>query len=118
MLHYPSGRCEHDLYAGPQDAWLQVTLSKDYSKLWMEGTHSFGELEEFLTDTGLDGLNAIDVRVGLTLMKNKGRGKGLRTKDEQKMIDWLLHRSKKTPNDIKAPPRMLKELEDDRGWQA
>jgi len=84
----------------------------------MEGTHSFSELEEFLKDTGLDGLNAMDVRVDLTSMKNKGRGKGLRTKDEQKTVDWLLNRSKKTLNDVKAPPRMLKELEDDDGWQA
>ncbi|KAH5601452.1 hypothetical protein HBI26_080770 [Parastagonospora nodorum] len=118
MIHYPFGQCGRDSEKVPMAVWLQLTLNKDYKKLWMEGTHSFRELEEFLADTGLDGLTAMDVRVGLTSTKNKGRGKGLRTKDEQKTIDWLLDRSKRTPNDVKAPPRMLKELEDDHGWQA
>jgi hypothetical protein len=117
-LHYPHSWRDHVFYEKHKDAWLQVTLSKDYRKLWMEGTHSFSELEEFLADTGLVGLNTMDVRVGLTWMKNKGSGKGLRTKEEQKTIDWLLNQSKKTPNEVKGPPRILEELEDDCGRQA
>lgn len=64
----------------------------------MEGTHNFADLQGFLHETGLDGLASLDVEVGLTTFLNRGRGKGLRTDEEQNAVDWLLRRSKKRPS--------------------
>ena len=114
LLHQPRNRCPHDNERDdptPLDAWLQITFTKEHEQLWMTGTHSFPELQAFLSETGLDGMKAMDVRVGLTTMKNKGRGRGLRTKEEQHEINWLLGRSTKPPKGIKRRPRMLRELD-------
>ncbi|KAL5116643.1 hypothetical protein ACEQ8H_005392 [Pleosporales sp. CAS-2024a] len=79
-------------------------------EIWMDGTHSFDDVEKLFAETGLDTLTTIDVRVGMTSMRNKERGKGLRTEPEQRTVDWLLNRRKTAPKGIKTPPRMLKEL--------
>jgi hypothetical protein len=82
VLHHPKNRCGHEGSDGPsEDPWLHVVFSNEHKQLWMDGTHSFHELARFSAEIGLDGLKAMDVRVGLTSMKNKGRGRGLHTKE-------------------------------------
>jgi hypothetical protein len=107
-LHF-ADRCDHG-DGKRHNAWLHIMFKKEYRKLWMDGTHEFAQLRELMAETGLDSLTALDVRVGLTSLGNQGLGKGLRTKEEQEAIDWLLGRSKKRPNDVKRLPRMLQEL--------
>jgi hypothetical protein len=52
-------------------------------------------------------MKTMDVRIGLTSMTNKGRGKGLRTKEDQAALDWLLGRSKRPPKGVKGLPNMI-----------
>jgi hypothetical protein len=78
-----------------RDARLHVKFAKEHKQVWMDGTHSFGELQTLLSETGLDGLTAVKVQIGQASMENKSRGKGLRTEEEQQAVDWLLRRSKK-----------------------
>ena len=111
FLHHPRNQCGGNDIECPQDARLQIRFTNEFKQLWMDGTHSFDELQTFLVKTGLDRLNEMDVQVGLTTMKNKGRGRGLRTKEEQQEINWLLGRSTKPPKGVKRRPRMLQELE-------
>ncbi|KAF1849029.1 uncharacterized protein K460DRAFT_279200 [Cucurbitaria berberidis CBS 394.84] len=77
---------------------IQVEFSKQSKQKWMEGTHSLNDLQTFLAETGLDGLTTVDVRVGLTSMRNEKRGKGLQTQEERDVIDWLLGRSSQVPS--------------------
>lgn len=109
LLYYPKTRCEPEV-GRTQHARLHIIFLNKHKCLWMDGTHSFAELQVLLDETGVDGFQSLDVTVGLTSMKNKDRGKGLRTKEEQQEIDWLLDRSSKTPKGIKRGPRMLREL--------
>jgi hypothetical protein len=112
VLHLPNNRCEHPEGLDPaRDPGLQVVFSNKHKQLWMDGTHSFEELHHFKADTGLDGIQAMDVRVGLTSSMNKGRGKGLRTKEEEQAIRWLLGRSTRPPKGVKGLPKMMRELE-------
>jgi hypothetical protein len=119
VLHCPQGRCYHEidcmmvpsLSTRQRDARLHVKFAKEHKQVWMDGTHSFGELQTLLSETGLDGLTAVKVQIGQASMENKSRGKGLRTEEEQQAVDWLLRRSKKQPKDVKVVPKMLRELE-------
>lgn len=118
-LYRPNNRCNHEDFCdgsrnddnGSHDAWLHITITQEHKQLWMSGTHSFEELGLLLAETGLDGLTTIGIRVEMTSMKNKGYGKGLRTKEEQQTVDWMLGRSKKRPNNLKPLPMMLRALE-------
>jgi hypothetical protein len=107
-LHF-ADRCDHR-DERRHNAWLHILFKKEHRKLWMDGTHEFAQLCELMAETGLDGLAALDVRVGLTSLRNQGLGNGLRTKEEQEAIDWMLGRSKKRPSDVRRLPRMLQEL--------
>jgi hypothetical protein len=79
--------------------------------LWMECTHSFEELNTFLVNTGLVELETVDVSVGLTSMKHKGRGRGLHTLEEQQANKWLLGRSMRPPKGVQRVSKMLRDLE-------
>jgi hypothetical protein len=119
-LYYPTYRCCHHGICGlypnfeggeTRDAYLRITIDKEHKQLWMEGTHSFEELQILLTDTGLDTLATMEIRVGLTSMGNKDRGRGLRKQEEQHVVDCLLGRTKKRPKDVKPVPVMVRVLE-------
>ncbi|KAF2832699.1 hypothetical protein CC86DRAFT_425310, partial [Ophiobolus disseminans] len=78
ILHSPRNRCDHsdseeEEIRLPRDAWIQTNFAKEHKQLWMDGMHSFDELEEPIDETGLDGLKSMDVRVSLTTMKTRGR---------------------------------------------
>jgi hypothetical protein len=118
-LHCPRHSCDHAwgcpmipcMEGRSHDAWLHITFAKDHKQVWMNGTHSFEELQMLLMETGLNSLTTMKVRVGLVSMRNTGRSKGLRTKEEQQTVDWLLGRTKQRPKNVKGLPRMLRALE-------
>jgi hypothetical protein len=70
-----------------RDARLHVTFAKEHKQLWMEGTHSFEELQVLMSDIDPGGLTTVKVQIGQVSVENKSRGKGLRTKDEQEAVD-------------------------------
>ena len=53
---------------------IQIRFKKPFRQLWMDGTHSFDELQDFLIVTGLDAFTAIDVWVGIASMRACGKG--------------------------------------------
>jgi hypothetical protein len=118
-FYYPKVLCDHEISCAmvpsmkdvPGDAWLHITFAQNHKQLWMDGTHSFEELQMLLVETGLNGLTTMDVQVGLISMKNRGWGKGLRTREEQQAVDWLLGRYKQRPKGVNGVPRVLRALE-------
>ncbi|KAH6621829.1 hypothetical protein C7974DRAFT_211752 [Boeremia exigua] len=69
---------------------VQIRFKRDYKKLWMDGTHSFDELQHFLSLTGLNQCTSFDVWVGIASMC--ARGKGLCTPTETQEVERLLNR--------------------------
>lgn len=66
---------------------IQIRFKKPFKQLWMDGTHSVDELQDFLIVTGLDAFTAIDVWVGVASMR--ACGKGLRTQSQMQEIAYV-----------------------------
>ncbi|KAJ4384923.1 hypothetical protein N0V86_000527 [Didymella sp. IMI 355093] len=69
---------------------IQIRFKREYKQLWMDGTHSFDQLQHFLTATGLMSLTTLDVWVGIASLG--AMGKGLRTPSEIQELGWLMDR--------------------------
>lgn len=52
---------------------IQIRFKREYKQLWMDGTHSFDELQHFLTATGLVSFNTLDVWVGIASLGAAGK---------------------------------------------
>ena len=69
---------------------IQINFRREYKQLWMDGTHSFDELQHFLSVTSLDSFTTLDMWVGVASMG--ARGKGLRTSAEVEELAPFLKR--------------------------
>jgi hypothetical protein len=70
---------------------IQIRFKKPFRQLWMDGTHSFDELQDFFIVTGLDAFTAIDVWVGVASMR--ACGKGLQTQSQMQEIAYVQGRT-------------------------
>ena len=70
---------------------IQIRFKKPFRQLWMDGTHSFDELQDFLIVTGLDAFTTIEAWVGVASMR--ACGKGLRTPFQMQDVAYVQGRT-------------------------
>jgi hypothetical protein len=90
-LEFHSGNYLHSKYPNSHlSSRIQIRFKREYKQLWTDGTHSFDQLQHFLTATGLDSFTTLDVWVGIASLG--AMGKGLRTPSEIQELGRLMDR--------------------------